>query len=37
MCPELGKVATSEAGKYLSRADNVWWRCAQYFAIASCG
>ena len=19
------------------RADNVWWRCAQYFVIASCG
>ena len=23
--------------KYLFRADNVWWRCAQYFVIASCG
>ena len=32
---ELGKVATSEAGKYLFRAANVWWRCAQYFVIAS--
>ena len=21
--------ATSEAGKYLFRAANVWWRCAQ--------
>ena len=21
----------------LVRADNVWWRCAQYFVIASCG
>ena len=26
----LGKGATSEAGKYLFRATNVWWRCAQY-------
>ena len=34
---ELGKGATSEAGKYLFRAANVWWRCAQYFVIASCG
>ena len=24
-------------GKYLSRAANEWWRCAQYFVIASCG
>ena len=23
--------------EYLVRADNVWWRCAQYFVIASCG
>ena len=37
VCSELGKGATSEAGKYLFRADNVWWRCAQYFVIASCG
>ena len=29
--------ATSEAGKYLFRAANVWWRCAQYFVIAFCG
>ena len=28
---KLGKGVTSEAGKYLFRADNVWWRCAQYF------
>ena len=21
----------------LFRAANVWWRCAQYFVIASCG
>ena len=34
---ELGKGATSEAGKYLFRAASVWWRCAQYFIIASCG
>ena len=34
---ELGKGATSEAVKYLFRAANVWWRCAQYFVIASCG
>ena len=26
-----------EAGKSLFRAANVWWRCAQYFVIASCG
>ena len=37
ICSELGKDATSEAGKYLFGADNVWWRCAQYFDIASCG
>ena len=35
VCPELGKGATSEAGKSLFRAANVWWRCAQYFVIAS--
>ena len=29
--------ATSEAGKSLFRAANVWWRCAQYFVFASCG
>ena len=33
----LGKGATSEAGKYRFRAANVWWRCAQYCVIASCG
>ena len=33
----LRKGATSEAGKYLFRADNVWRRSAQYFVIASCG
>ena len=37
VCSELGKGATSEAGKSLFRATNVWWRCAQYFVIASCG
>ena len=31
------KGATSEAGKYLFRAAIEWWRCAQYFVIASCG
>ena len=25
------------AGKYLFRAANVCWRCAQYFVFASCG
>ena len=34
---ELGKGATSETGKYLFRAANVWRRCAQYFVIAPCG
>ena len=29
--------ATSEAEKSLFRAASVWWRCAQYFVIASCG
>ena len=27
----------SDARKYLFRAVNVWWRCAQYYIIASCG
>ena len=27
----------SETRKYLFRAANVCWRCAQYFVIASCG
>ena len=36
-CSELGEGATSEAGKSLFRAASVWWRCAQYFVIASCG
>ena len=31
------KGATMEAGKYLFRAANVWWRCAQYFVIAYYG
>ena len=35
-CLYLGKVSTSEAGNYLFRAANVWWRCAQYFDITSC-
>ena len=37
VCSELGKGATSEARKYLFRAANVWWWCAQYFVTASCG
>ena len=37
ICSDLGNGATSEAGKYLFRAANVWWRCVQYFVIASCG
>ena len=36
VCSELGKGATSEAGKSLFSAS-VWWRCAQYFVVASCG
>ena len=34
---ELCKGATNEAGKYLFITANVWWMCAQYFVIASCG
>ena len=30
---ELGKGATSEAGKYLFRAANVWWRYVQYLVV----
>ena len=36
VCCELGKGATSEAGKYHFGAANVWCMCAQYFVIASC-
>ena len=36
-CYELGKGAASEAGTSLFRAASVWWRCAQYFVITSCG
>ena len=37
MRSELGKGATSEAGKSLFRAANVWWGCAQYFVfVARC-
>ena len=36
MCYVLGKAALSEAGRRLFRAANVWWRCVQYFIIASC-
>ena len=35
VCSELGKGATSEAGKSLFRAVYAWWRCAQYFVITS--
>ena len=34
---ELGKGATSEAGKSLFRAASVWWRCEQYCVIVYCG
>ena len=34
---DLSKGAMSEAGKSLFRAASVWWRCAQYFVIVSCG
>ena len=34
---ELGKGATTEVWSYLFGAVNVWWRCVQYFVIASCG
>ena len=37
VCSELGKGVTSKAEKSLFRAVNVWWRCVQYFVIASCG
>ena len=33
ICSELGRGSSSEAGKYLIGAANVWWRCAQYFVI----
>ena len=33
ICSGLGKVATSKAGKSLFIANNVWWRCAQYFLL----
>ena len=35
MYSELGKGLTSEAAKYLFRASNMWWRCAQYFVIVA--
>ena len=37
ICSEFGKGVTSDVGKYLFRAANVWWRRAQYFVIAYCG
>ena len=33
----LSWARVSEVGKSLFRAASVWWRCAQYFVIASCG
>ena len=33
MCSELSKGATSEAGKYIYRATNVWWRWVQYLLL----
>ena len=36
VCSELGKGVTSETRKYIFRAANAWWRCAQYFVISSC-
>ena len=33
ICSELGKGATSEAGKSFLKAANVWWRCAQYYIL----
>ena len=32
----VGRVR-SEAGKFLFRGANVWWRCAQNCDIVSCG
>ena len=34
-CSELGKGATSNVGKYLFRAANVWWKRAQYFVLGA--
>ena len=31
------RVRRVRCAQYLFRAANVWWRCAQYFVIASCG
>ena len=31
------RVRRVRRGKYLFRAASVWWRCAQYIVIASCG
>ena len=31
------RVRRVRRGSLIFRAANVWWRCAQYFAIASCG
>ena len=37
VCSDLRKGATSEAGKYLFGAANMWWRCVQHFVIVTCG
>ena len=31
------RVRQVRRGKYLFRANNMWWRCTQCFVIASCG
>ena len=31
------RVQQVNLGKSLFRAANVWWRCASYFVITSCG
>ena len=33
----LASSSVTPAGEYLFRAAHVWWRCAQYFVIVSCG
>ena len=32
-CSELGNGATSEAGKHIFRAANVWWRCVSMLLL----
>ena len=33
VCSELGKGATTQVGKSLFKAFNVWWRCAQHLGL----